>query len=972
MTNKSYQLTIALLLIASLALVRAQPGLDTPAPVADVVAGDQTLTFDPNNGDNAGEELMTSKTNVDETENEQNLGEIEWGEEDSKDWEWESLPEDVEGNEIVNVVAGRTSKYGPTKGGVMPGLEGKAYGEVDWTEKCPDVEEPIVPKPIKLCDEWMKYGRDAEKLDQVLEGAILKDSNNKFGSNWETRGKTWNVYENRCANDPNMSSVLALARLDTKCPWNANQYLNFTTCGRFDTDKRHRQWCADPKAPWCQLDTKQSSQGKCVSEKPNIVNGNGVVAHKWNFDDIPASCFDPEHKSAGKNLQAAEKTTVESMFACHFSRCGAFVAEPEYSTQVAETVAYRTSKKNHERYAKCIKSLRSRVCTPADPFAVREIKDRVREDFAVCLRNTRCGPAPAGDAYDNSQDACQCMVNKPFPWRHCNTTQRGGVRVLGGATVESGEANVLAADLSACEAHNLTVQTTCNTGKPDEAKCVSPHYLQYAKCLTLSDDDCTAVRPDSSVLTPDGSVKPDQPAHVQRQLDAWYNCLWERSNVGVTTECRKNLLELVSNPFYLICVRDGKTSDPDRVALIEQLVADGFTGEVLEEEEYAALERESAKKVCKHFMSHADTHKCVAWEVLNNVSVTHQEMEQYTWPFLRFWIRQSRYTAPELNQKVHPTECAAPSTYIQESYSTVVDTYDTASTQSWCDSQTVGAANLLNSAYEENFFNHACPPNFDNEQDVSKDMPDQDCGKNFTGGAFGYVYCHPNFPFCRPTQADDSVWKCMTAADKTYPVVDYHPAKEWSNAFIPPLCAGDDANADASMKDQKEDCLRLLSDIKTWYWMEGDQDRATCNHGGNQTRGSSEITTQVDNFCGTYKHNESDIEVFCDRFSHQYCNRFNVSEIGQGVCQEVIGDNNESNFNFKNWPWMCRPLSYRWPTGIVRTQDEFEYGQENYWTTTQGHQKRSLEDATRHVLSYCRFDVGLQAKARNISLLRGV
>jgi hypothetical protein len=112
---------------------------------------------------------------------------------------------------------------------------------------------------------------------------------------------------------------------------------------------------------------------------------------------------------------------------------------------------------------------------------------------------------------------------------------------------------------------------------------------------------------------------------------------------------------------------------------------------LLDKEEMAALAQESSKKVCKFFMTNADTHKCVAWEVLNNVSVTQQEMEEYTWPFLRFWIRQSRYIATELNQKVHPVECADPSTFIHDSYSTVIDSYDNSATQTWCESQTVGA-----------------------------------------------------------------------------------------------------------------------------------------------------------------------------------------------------------------------------------------------------------------------------------------
>jgi hypothetical protein len=161
---------------------------------------------------------------------------------------------------------------------------------------------------------------------------------------------------------------------------------------------------------------------------------------------------------------------------------------------------------------------------------------------------------------------------------------------------------------------------------------------------------------------------------------------------------------------------------------------------------------------------------------------------------------------------------------------------------------------LLNSAYEDNFFNHACPPHFDIKQDVSMDLPNQTCGKNFTGGAFGFVYCNENYPFCRPAKDDDTDWRCMTSADNTNPVVDYHPSQEWSNVYIPPHCAGVDANVEASLKVQKNDCLKLLSDIKTWYWL-GGRERFECNHGVIQTRGSSEVeATQGEHFCGTYTY----------------------------------------------------------------------------------------------------------------------
>jgi hypothetical protein len=71
--------------------------------------------------------------------------------------------------------------------------------------------------------------------------------------------------------------------------------------------------------------------GICVSEKLIVLNGEAQIANKWNFDDIPANCFDPEHKTVAAALDTVQQAKVAGMFACHFSRCGKFVAKPVYS-----------------------------------------------------------------------------------------------------------------------------------------------------------------------------------------------------------------------------------------------------------------------------------------------------------------------------------------------------------------------------------------------------------------------------------------------------------------------------------------------------------------------------------------------------------------------------------------------------------------------------------------------------------------
>jgi len=64
-------------------------------------------------------------------------------------------------------------------------------------------------------------------------------------------------------------------------------------------------------------------------------------------------------------------------------------------------------------------------------------------------------------------------------------------------------------------------------------------------------------------------------------------------------------------------------------------------------------------------------------------------------------------------------------------------------------------------------------------------------------------------------------------------------------------------------------------------------------------------------------------------------------------------------------------LSYRFDGSIIVDQDEYEYGDESYFTNDdkEVHQERTLKDITKHVMDYCGFDVGLDNKAKYIAAL---
>lgn len=97
----------------------------------------------------------------------------------------------------------------------------------------------------------------------------------------------------------------------------------------------------------------------------------------------------------------------------------------------------------------------------------------------------------------------------------------------------------------------------------------------------------------------------------------------------------------------------------------------------------------------------------------------------------------------------------------------------------------------------------------------------------------------------------------------------------------------------------------------------------------------------------------------CDSWDKQFC-------VNQKCQSEPDLEGNYSRYNFDMYPWMCRPLSYRFNGGIINDADEYEYNDTNYFGDNEVDQERTLKDITKHVLSHCKFDTGLLGKAKYI------
>jgi len=481
----------------------------------------------------------------------------------------------------------------------------------------------------------------------------------------------------------------------------------------------------------------------------------------------------------------------------------------------------------------------------------------------------------------------------------------------------------------------------------------------------LQDDPKCGLKPTSG--SPSGN---DNSSETKTKLNDWFKCLWERSNLSVTAECSKSLLDIVNNPFYLICAQNGVSGNPKINALLETLDADGYNqeGEKLTPAEVAAI---AAKKQCKVYTTYNGKMVCEAYQTLYNVRIQPQQKERYVWAFIRFWLRQSTFTDKKYQQKIDSDECNK-SNETWEKYLAKIK-IDERYQQAWCEKQTVGAMHMLRDAYTDNFFHNSCPAGFDLDNQVNKgDNEDEACGRieNLD------VYCSEAYPHCKPSSNNSEAFVCVSSDDDTL-VATNSTAKNWSNYYLPPACAAKPTDESAQSERQlfiekKKKCLYLLTDIKSWYHHEGVEDsegpQQTCTYKNKPVKPSSGLGNDHPDECAKIDKTR----YMCDKWDKQYCVKKNGTSTSQCQSELPSGDDEHIEaYSFNRYAWQCRPLSYRFDGSIIVDQDEYEYGDESYFTNTEKevHQERTLKDITKHVMDYCGFDVGLDNKAKYIAAL---
>merc|ERR1712048_1337989 len=142
------------------------------------------------------------------------------------------------------------------------------------------------------------------------------------------------------------------------------------------------------------------------------------------------------------------------------------------------------------------------------------------------------------------------------------------------------------------------------------------------------------------------------------------------------------------------------------------------------------------KNFCVEYIEVNKVSVCARYEYYSDLRIGVEAQRRYTYPFVRFWMRQSAFGEEQLQKAIDPTDC------------TDLDslTFNPAipKNKHWyhmCTKITEGNMNILQDGYKDNFWMNNCAGDFDPNSDL---VPaGQECGN-----APDY-YCQQHH-VCRP------------------------------------------------------------------------------------------------------------------------------------------------------------------------------------------------------------------------------
>jgi len=262
---------------------------------------------------------------------------------------------------------------------------------------------------------------------------------------------------------------------------------------------------------------------------------------------------------------------------------------------------------------------------------------------------------------------------------------------------------------------------------------------------------------------------------------AFSSCLQQNTMIDMNYECHDNFIKAVRNKYLVVCFENGKMYGGNVATdLYHKYVDKATTTEILTDKPDHELIDQS---LCLEYVTYRGRPHCLAYGE-DILILTEEVQNQYIYPFVRFWLRQSPHGEGN-NLFLDPNQCsdsASLGTGPLAFNSNIPEEYY----KDMCAMKTDQNASVLIDTLKLNFWQSSCV-----QHDTAIDMANlaadgQTCGATWTS------YCD-NGLVCRPiTPLDgDGPYSCTTEANSAFQLRDHDTkGKFYDYTSLPLACHG--------------------------------------------------------------------------------------------------------------------------------------------------------------------------------------
>jgi len=417
---------------------------------------------------------------------------------------------------------------------------------------------------------------------------------------------------------------------------------------------------------------------------------------------------------------------------------------------------------------------------------------------------------------------------------------------------------------------------------------------------------------------------------------AFSSCLLQNTMIDINYECHENFIKAIRNKYLVVCFENGKMYGGSVATdLYHKYVDKATTVEILGDmkPDHELIQ----EALCLEYVTYRGRPHCLAYGE-DTLILTEEVQNQYIYPFVRFWLRQS-INGEGQEIFLDDNQCSDAAALGQGPLafnSNIPETY----LQDICALKTDKTAQILIDTMKLNFWQTTC------EQDgVAIDMgtliaDGETCGSTWTS------YCD-NGLSCRPMTSYDGSgpYSCVTEANSSFNLRDNDTkGKFYDYSSLPISCHGATPTM-ANLQHLEAKCMNTLVDQYHWqffdYTSKADlafpQNKYLCvNADGQYSVGSHdnihfpEIATVSSfgwaaDYCGLI----GDSRVFCDTEEKPACQMATCKAVADVTGTDYKYEDDE--FSYDKFAWTCHHADLRFPDQLLFVdQDEWVYNEKEY------------------------------------------